>query len=82
MYLKSRDGLSSVCQFCFSLFLLVSRDGLSSALRFDNNNVIQLPPTYVRQAPIFGFVAHKIPVNGNVENSCHMFAELDPGNLI
>uniref|UniRef100_A0A915PG79 SH2 domain-containing protein n=1 Tax=Meloidogyne floridensis TaxID=298350 RepID=A0A915PG79_9BILA len=49
---------------------------------FDNNNVIQLPPTYVRQAPIFGFVAHKIPVNGNVENSCHMFAELDPGNLI
>uniref|UniRef100_A0A914LEM8 SH2 domain-containing protein n=1 Tax=Meloidogyne incognita TaxID=6306 RepID=A0A914LEM8_MELIC len=48
---------------------------------FDNNNVIQLPPTYVRQAPIFGFVAHKIPVNGNVENSCHMFAELDPGNL-
>ncbi|CAK5082408.1 unnamed protein product [Meloidogyne enterolobii] len=49
---------------------------------FDNNNVIQLPPTYVRQAPIFGFVAHKIPVNGNVENSCHMFAELDPGILI
>ncbi|KAL7079398.1 hypothetical protein ACQ4LE_001072 [Meloidogyne hapla] len=48
---------------------------------FDNNNVIQLPPTYVRQAPMFGFVAHKNSINGfngNIENSCHMFAELDP----
>uniref|UniRef100_A0A183CE85 SH2 domain-containing protein n=1 Tax=Globodera pallida TaxID=36090 RepID=A0A183CE85_GLOPA len=48
---------------------------------FDNNNVSQLPPTYVRQAPIFGFVARKSEVadhSGSVENACHLFAELDP----
>ncbi|KAI1717394.1 phosphotyrosine-binding domain-containing protein [Ditylenchus destructor] len=46
---------------------------------FDNNNVAQLPPTYVRQAPMFGFVARKFnsgPAGG--ENYCHVFAELDP----
>ncbi|KAI1729708.1 phosphotyrosine-binding domain-containing protein [Ditylenchus destructor] len=46
---------------------------------FDNNNVAQLPPTYVRQAPMFGFVARKFnsgPASG--ENYCHVFAELDP----
>ncbi len=26
---------------------------IAGLLRFDNNNVNQLPPTYVRQAPIF-----------------------------
>ncbi|KAL3108556.1 hypothetical protein niasHT_015478 [Heterodera trifolii] len=48
---------------------------------FDNNNVSQLPPTYVRQAPIFGFVARKCVVSdhsGSVDNACHLFAELDP----
>uniref|UniRef100_A0A914ELP7 SH2 domain-containing protein n=1 Tax=Acrobeloides nanus TaxID=290746 RepID=A0A914ELP7_9BILA len=44
--------------------------------RWDNNNVLQLPPTYVRQAKIFGFVARKIPTRQ--DNACHVFAELDP----
>ncbi|KAI6216945.1 hypothetical protein M3Y95_01250100 [Aphelenchoides besseyi] len=43
---------------------------------FDNNNAFQLPSTYVRQAPMFGFVARKSP--SSLENSCHVFAELDP----
>ncbi|CAD5205342.1 unnamed protein product [Bursaphelenchus okinawaensis] len=43
---------------------------------FDNNNTQQLPTTYVRQAPVFGFVARKAP--NSVENTCHIFAELDP----
>lgn len=46
---------------------------------FDNNNVSHLPPTYVRQAPVFGFVARKFnSQTGGAENFCHVFAELDP----
>jgi hypothetical protein len=33
---------------------------------------------------MFGFVAHKNVTNnfnGNIDNSCLMFAELDPGNF-
>src|SRR5687768_16769499 len=44
--------------------------------RWDNNSVIQLPPTYVRQARVFGFVARKISTKA--DNACHVFAELDP----
>ncbi|KAI6171586.1 Tensin-4 [Aphelenchoides bicaudatus] len=43
---------------------------------FDNNHAQQLPPTYIRQAPMFGFVARKSP--SSPDNSCHIFAELDP----
>lgn len=47
--------------------------------RFDNNNCVQLPPSYVRQAPIFGFVARKFVSGAETsENACHVFAELDP----
>ncbi len=43
----------------------------------------QLPPTYVRKAPIFGFVARQSTNGGGLnsnggENGCHVFAELDP----
>jgi tensin len=44
--------------------------------KWDNNSVIQLPPTYVRQAKVFGFVARKISTKA--DNACHVFAELDP----
>uniref|UniRef100_A0A7E4VYW3 SH2 domain-containing protein n=1 Tax=Panagrellus redivivus TaxID=6233 RepID=A0A7E4VYW3_PANRE len=44
--------------------------------KWDNNSVGQLPPTYVRQARIFGFVARKI--SSRADNACHVFAELDP----
>ncbi|KAI6230545.1 hypothetical protein M3Y99_01047900 [Aphelenchoides fujianensis] len=43
---------------------------------FDNNNASQLPSTYIRQAPMFGFVARKSA--SSLENACHVFAELDP----
>jgi hypothetical protein len=44
--------------------------------KWDNNSVIQLPTTYVRQARVFGFVARKISTKA--DNACHVFAELDP----
>ena len=56
---------------------LVTYAGIDPESRlFDNNNVTQLPPSYVRQAPIFGFVARKFA--SGMENACHVFAELDP----
>lgn len=35
-----------------------------------------MPSTYVRQAPLFGFVARRSP--NAPDNACHVFAELDP----
>lgn len=44
--------------------------------RFDNNLLEKRPDTYIRQAPMFAFVARKYATG--CDNACHVFAELDP----